>query len=308
MTYAPTAIDLSRLAAPNAIEPLDYKTLRAAFMARFQAAWDAERLRDPTLPAYDVGGLETDPAAILGQAWSYLRLLDRARVNDAIKSLLAPLAKGLDLDNVVAGANVERLTITPADPAAGTPAVMESDEALLRRYLLAFDRPAAGSRDRYLYEAWTTWPQMGDASVLGFGVHGRRGDVHVIITGPGGRAPTGPEYALVSAALRSTSVKPEAVSLTILAAERVEYQISLRLVIPPGPDGTLLIDEAEARVLAASAARTVVGGEIPPALMIGAAYGSNIIAVEDLAPVVIPAHPYKVPVCTAVTVTYEVRS
>ena len=35
---------------------------------------------------YDVSRLETDPAIIIGEAISYLRLLDRARVNDAAKA------------------------------------------------------------------------------------------------------------------------------------------------------------------------------------------------------------------------------
>ena len=304
--FAPTTIDLSRLAPPAAIEALDFETLRAAFVERFLAFWNEARAADPTLPAYDVETLETDPAGILGQAWSYLRLLDRRRVNDAILSVLAPFARGADLDAIAAGANVTRLVVTPA--ANGQPVVLESDEALLRRYLLSFDRPAAGSRDRYLYEAWTAWPLMGDAAVLGFGVHGKRGDVHIVITAPGGRVPTDPEFGLVFAALHDSRVKPEAVGLTILRAERVEYTVSLRITIPAGPDGALVAAEAEARVKAATDARTLIGGEIPLGLLTGAAYGPNVIAVEDLAPVVIAADPYKVPVCTGIDVSFVVRS
>lgn len=304
--FAPTTIDLSRLAPPDAIEPLNFETLYAAFILRFQQVWTAARAVDPTLPPYDVAVLQTDPAAILGQPWAENRLLDRQRVNDAILSVLAPFAGGADLDAIAAGANVTRLVVTPA--ANGQPAVLESDEALLRRYLLSFDRPAAGSRDRYLYEAWTAWPLMGDAAVLGFGVHGRRGDVHIVITAPGGRVPTDPEYGFVFAALHDTRVKPEAVGLTILRAERVEYAVSLRITIPAGPDGALVAAEAEARVKAATDARTLIGGEIPPGLLSGAAYGPNVIAVEDLAPVAIAADPYTVPVCTGIDVSFVVRS
>jgi hypothetical protein len=55
---------------PDAIEPLNYETLQAAFVARFLAAWAAARSLDPTLPTYDTEGLETDPAIIVSQAGS----------------------------------------------------------------------------------------------------------------------------------------------------------------------------------------------------------------------------------------------
>ena len=69
--------DLSALPPPAAIEALSYETLFSNFQAQFQPAWAAAMALDATLPAYNVGALQTDPASIVGQAWSYLRLLDR---------------------------------------------------------------------------------------------------------------------------------------------------------------------------------------------------------------------------------------
>lgn len=304
--YAPTTIDLSRVAAPDAIEALDFEAMFGAFRSRFLTYWNAARQVDPSLPAYDVGELETDPAVILGQAYSYIRLLDRARVNDAVRAVLAPFAKKADLDAIAASANVERLTVVPA--ANGQPAVMETDEALLRRYLLSFDRPGAGSRDRYLYEAWTAWPLMHDAAVLGYGVHGKRGDVHIVLSGPGGRDPTDEEFGRVFAALHAPWNKPEAVALTILRAQRVLYAVRLRVTIPPGPDGSIVAAEAAGRVRRLADERTLIGGEIPAGMLAGAAYGPNVITVEDLAPVAIERNPYAVPVCTAVQVDFAVRA
>ncbi len=301
-------IDLSRLPIPAVLETISFETLRSEFIGRFIVFWDAQRLIDTTLPAYDVGELETDPVAILGQAWSYLRLLDRARVNDAIKSVLAPFAKGFDLDAVAAGANVERLVIVEADIELGIAEVLESDESLLQRYLLSFDRPSAGSRDGYLYVARTTWPLLGDVKVNGWAIHGRRGDVDVVLAGPGGRLPTTEEKALVNAALQSTSTKPEATSVTLKSAERVEYTVSLVLEVPYGPDKTLIEADALARVKAVTDARTFIGGEIPHGLIEGSGYGANVLKVIDLNPIVIEPDPYKIPVCTGISITSEVRS
>ncbi|MBP0440689.1 baseplate J/gp47 family protein [Tianweitania sediminis] len=313
MTYAPTTIDLTRIAPPAVIEGLTHERFRQEFIFRFGEQWDVERGIDPSLPVWDVGGLEANPAARVGaRAFSYIRLLDHQRVNDAIKALLAPLATGSDLDNLVARQNVQRLVVRAAT--ADAPAVMESDAALLRRYLLSFDMASAGSADRYLYEANKVWPQsedktlgLWDARVNGFDVHGRRGDTDVVIIGPFGRLPTSEERAAVSAAVRSPHVKPEAVSVAVLNATRAEYEANLVIEIAPGPDASVVQAEAVARVRAAGIERTLIGGEVPDDFIPGAAYGPNVIKVRDLSPVVIEPDPYTVPVLTNINITVEVR-
>jgi phage-related baseplate assembly protein len=297
-------IDLTRLPAPDAIEALDYETLQQAFVDRFVAVWAAERAVNPALPAYDVGMLETDPAIIASQAWSYLRLLDRARVNDAVRAVLAPLAKGSNLENVCARIGVQRLTVVAAT--SDTAAVMESDERLLARYLLAFSRPAAGSAERYLYEAMTAWPALHHAAVIGRAVHGRRGDVDLLVSGPGGRDATDAELAIVRAATASTSVKPEATSLSVLRATRRVYDVTGRLIVPLGPDAFAVRDEAEARILAAARARMLIGAQAPLSALEGAAYGLSVTRADLTAPAAdIPADPYTIPIPGVIELSVE---
>ncbi len=298
-------IDLTRLPAPAIIEALDYETLQGQFLARFAIQWAAERAVDPTLPDWDVSALETDPVVIASQAWTYLRLLDRQRVNDAIKAVLAPTAEQADLDAVVARIGVQRLTITPAT--ATTAAVMESDERLLARYLLAFTRPAAGSADRYLYEAMTAWPTLHHAAVIGRAVHGRRGDVDLVIVGPDGRDATDDEMALVRAACDTTSVKPEATSLNVVRATRRLYTVAGRIIVPKGPDAELVRSEAESRLAKAAAARLAIGAEVPIGLLEGAAYGTSVTRCDLASPTgdIIGA-PYTIPVPTTIGLTVGV--
>ncbi len=300
-----TTIDLTRLPAPNVIEALDYEALQGDFLARFKAAWGAASIIDPTLPVWDVDALETDPAVIASQPWSTLRLLDRGRVNDAVRAVLAPLAKGTDLDNVVARIGVQRLVVVAATSTAA--AVMESDERLLTRYLLAFSRPAAGSAERYLYEAMTAWPTLLHAAVIGRAVHGRRGDVDLVVAGPSGRDATDAELSLVRAACASTSVKPEATSLSVLRATRRVYAVSGRIVVPTGPDAEAVRAEAQARVVATGAARMLIGAEVPRDLLSGAIYGLSVTRADLTAPPAdIPADPYTIPVQGTVALTVEV--
>lgn len=311
-SYALTAIDFTRLPAPSAIEAWTPEQLIAAGKARFLEHWAEEQAIDPSLPDFTESVLETHPSIITLRTFAGLRGIDRQRVNDAFRALLAPLAKGSNLDQIAGSRNIERLVVTPAT--ATSPAIMQSDASLLRDYLLSFDLPAAGSRDRYLFEAFRAWPQsadralgLWDARVNGRVVHGRPGDVDIVLAGPFGRVPTAPELAQVRAAVTAPNVKPEAVSVNVLPAVRVEYQKSLVLDVPAGPDPILVVNEARARVLAVATERTVIGGEIPTDLISGAAYGASIIAVRDETPLTILPDPYKIPVLTDLEIVAEIR-
>lgn len=300
-----TSIDLSRLPSPAAIEVLSAAALQQAFLDRFTIAWEEERLANPALPVFDVQGIAGAPVSTLKRVFSYLRLLDRQRVNDAVAAVLAPLANGADLDNIAAGQGIQRLVIAPATATA--PAMMETDSALLRRYLLSFARPAAGTRDRYLLEAWTAWPSMLDARVNGHAVHGRRGDSDVVIIGPGGRLPTEAERAAVRDAVTAPDVQPEAVAVAVMPAKRSEYAVSLVIEVPNGPDPQIVRTEAIARVRKVADERMVIGGEVPAGLLSGAAYGPSVIKVRDLDPIAIEPDAYTVPVLTSVAIAVEVR-
>ena len=308
LARVPSAIDVTHLPAPNAIDVPDYAALKAAFIERFLVSWRLQRAKYPALPDYDVGQLETDPFVIAAEAWSYLRRLDRERVNDAVRALLPAFSTGSDLDHLVAGANLVRLQVAPADPLTGRPAVMESDAQLLRRYLAAFDAPAAGSIDGYIFRALTAWPAMHDCTPLGYGIHGRRGEMDIVITGQGGRAPTEAEHALVRAAVTTESAHPASTAVTVINARRVLYSVALELIVPPGPDPSLIRTTAQAAALEAAQDRNRIGAEVPLWAIAGAAYSPNVIRVRETSGFTdIPADPYAIPVCTGVSVTTVVQ-
>ena len=93
-----TLIDMSLLPPPQAIETLDYETLRAAMVDDFRErypAWSAE--------------LESDPVIKLIEAFAYRELLLRSRINHAVRSVMLAYATGADLDHIGALFNVARL-------------------------------------------------------------------------------------------------------------------------------------------------------------------------------------------------------
>jgi phage-related baseplate assembly protein len=291
-------IDLSRLPAPEIIEQLNYED----YVARYKA--DLLSKNSALAAALN---LEQSPTNLILEAQAYGELIVRGRINAAVRAVLAPLAKGTDLDNVVARVNIQRLVVTPAS--GTTAAVYETDDQLLRRYLLAFDQPSAGSADRYRFEAYTTLTTLQDVAINGRAVHGRNGDVDVVVAGPNGDAITTTQLKAIRDACTATDVKPEATNLTVVQATRRTYSVNVNLLVPKGPDPALVASDAQTKIQAAISNRLLIGAEVPLWALAGAAYGPNIIRVTPTSPNAdIPADPYTIPVCTGLTITTTVAT
>ena len=100
-----TAVNLSRLPAPQVVEALDYETILADLIA-------SQRLLLP-----DFQPLESEPATKLLQIVAYREILLRQRINDAARAVMPAYAMGSDLDNLAALLGVTRFanrqTLTP---------------------------------------------------------------------------------------------------------------------------------------------------------------------------------------------------
>lgn len=294
--YAPAAIDVSRLPAPDAIETLDFEALVADRLRDFAA-----RATQAGVP-YDVTALETDLVVIDQQVHAFRELLMRARVNDGIRSVLPAFARQADLENAVARANVVRIVRYDDD---GNITFQESDTALLRRYLSSFAAPAAGSEDGYIFAALNAYPEAHDIKVR----NGGAGKVLVHLLGAGGmRAPIDTVFA-VAKALDAKDVRPLTDDVTVSAAVIHPYSMVGKLVVPRGPDPSQVVAAAVSSVRAFGASRYRIGAEVPISALQAAAYVPNVMRVvletpvEDLAAVANVA-PYLVDV----SLTYEVQA
>lgn len=92
-------LDLKKLPYPNVIESLDFESLLNEIKGVFKSY-----LNDS-----EISLLESDNYSALLETLAYRELILRARINEAVKSLLLPYAKDADLDNVVAFYGIERL-------------------------------------------------------------------------------------------------------------------------------------------------------------------------------------------------------
>lgn len=249
MPSAFSAVNLSLLSPPDAVETLDFGTIFAAMLADLQA-------RDPSFSAL----VESDPAMKILEVAAYRELLLRQRVNDAVKAVMPAFAKGADLDHIAALFGVSRLTITPADPEAGTPAVTESDDDFRRRLVLAPEGySVAGPEGAYIFHALTADPDVMDASVAS----PSPGEVVVsILSRTGNGAPSADVLAAVSAYLANGGVRPLTDHVTVQGAQIVNYTVTAALKTFPGPDAAVVLAAAQARLASYTAESHRLGRDI----------------------------------------------
>lgn len=235
MAGAFTAVDLSKLPFPNAVEPLDFETILAEMLADVQA-------RDPEFSAL----VESDPAYKILEVSAFRELLLRQRVNEAIKAVTLAYAKDADLDQIAARYNVERLTLVPADDTTIPPtaAVMESNDSLRRRVQLSFEGfSTAGPTGAYIFHSLGA-----DARVLDANADSPLpGQVEVAVLSniDDGTAP--PDLlTAVNATLSDEDVRPLTDQVLVKSAEILPYNVAAVLTIYPGPDSSVVLDAAQA--------------------------------------------------------------
>lgn len=266
-----TAIDLSKVPAPNVIEPLDYESIYDEMRARLLQF----------VPDFD-DSIESDPAVRVLQVAAWFRLLDRQRVNDAARAVMLAYAGGTDLDNLGALMGVPRLTITPADDEAGTPAVMEGDDDYRYRITLAPEGySVAGPRGAYLFYALSAHPDVASASAISPAPT----EVDVYILSRDGDGTASPALiASVAAALNDEDVRPLGDRVAVHSADVVDYAVTASISTFAGPDSAIVLAEAQSRIEAWVAANRRIGRDITRAGIIAALFAGGVQNVELTAP------------------------
>ncbi len=232
MSGAFTAIDLSRLPAPDAIEQVSYQQTLDEMLSKLQEL----------MPDYQL--LESDPAIKVLEIAAYRETLLRQRVNDGVRAVMLAYATGANLDQIAATHNVERLVVEPGNPDAipPIPPVYESDEALRRRVQLSFEgRSTAGPAGGYIFHALGA-----DSRVLDASVHSPTpGDVYVtVLSSEGDGTPSEELTEIVRATLSSDDIRPLTDRVIVTAATVKPYSIDATLTYYPGPDPAVVYQTA----------------------------------------------------------------
>lgn len=270
-----TAIDLSRLPAPDIIGQIDYEAIFASLIADLQDRW-------PEFSAL----VESDPVMKVLQVSAYRELLLRAEFNRRAGGAMVAYATGADLDNLAALFGVTRLVITPADPESGEAELLESDDALRARVLLAPDSyTVAGPALAYVYHALSASGQVLDASATS----PAPGEVTVaILAQPTEEDPSGAAspalVATVNAALSADTVRPLTDLVTVQSADITTFAVTAQLTLFAGPDANLILSTAQASLDSWLAANRRLGRDIPRSALIAALHVAGVQRVELIEP------------------------
>lgn len=287
-----TAVDLSRLPAPDIIETLDYETLLGDAVARFKAEMAALGVTIETR--------DSDPAMKLLQTFAYLAQLLRQRVNDAARAVMPAYAVGADLDNLAALFGIMRQVVTPADEANSIPAVMESDTEFRRRMVLAPEGySVAGPEGAYLAHALSADADVLDATatspapgVVLLSLLSRTGD------GTASQQLIDVVEGYVSADTR----RPLTDLVVVQSAQIIPFAVDYDLTSFSGPDGTLVFETSLASVHAYVAESHKIGRDITMSALYRAAHveGAQNIRFNSPAQDILVSR-VQAPFCTGVT-------
>jgi phage-related baseplate assembly protein len=276
-----TAVDLSKLPMPAVVETLSFEQLVAeakSVLLQFISAVAPDQVEALTA----VLTLRSEPMVKLIEVMAYRELILRQRINDAARAVTIAGAYGADLDNLVALLGVQRLVVTPADPVNQTPAVMESDEALRRRALLAPEAySVAGPEGAYISHALVASGGVLDASCTS----PAPGDVVVtVLSRLGDGVPSEALLTTVESVVGSERVRPLTDHVMVRAAEILTFAISARITTFAGPDAQVVLQEARARLDAYLAGAFRLGRDVTRSGVIAALAAEGVQDVELIEP------------------------
>ncbi|KAF2406415.1 Phage-related baseplate assembly protein [Pseudomonas antarctica] len=232
-------VDLSALPAPDVLEPLDFEEVYdeglAAFRSYMGDNWNA--------------ALESDPVTKVLEVGAYIKVGNRARVNDACKAqLLAHAIKG-DLDQLGANVNLKRLVIQPENLLAvpPVPQVLEDDDSFRERIQLSYEGlTTAGPRNSYILHARNASGLVRDATAES----PAPASVTVTVLSTEGDGAATPELlATVAKALNDDDVRPLGDRVTVQGAQILHYRVDAILHMnSAGPEGDAALASAQSRL------------------------------------------------------------
>lgn len=295
-----TPIDLSQLPAPDVVEQIDYELILAERKAYAISLWPSAQQAEIAATLE----LESEPLTKLVQENAYRETLWRQRVNEAALAVMLPFAKSADLEQIAARFNVERLTITPANPNAVPPvaAVMESDDALRERTQMAMEGlSTAGPRNAYIFHARSADGRVVDATA------DSPAPAEAVVTvqsALGNGAATQELLDIVAAYLSDEDRRPVADRLTVQSAQVLNYTVTAVLHLTTvGPEAEPIRAAAEARLLALVSKRRRLGMEVNRSALDAALHIEGVKRVELTGWVDVVATLQQAPYCTGYSVT-----
>lgn len=282
-------IDLSKLPAPDVLEPLDYEQLLAERKEKFISLYP-----ESEQPFWRGRlALASEPIVKLLEENCYLQLLERQRINNAAQATMLAYATGSDLDVIAANFNVQRLVVQQAQPDAypPIPEILESDTDFRLRTQMAFEGlSVAGPRSAYVFHASSAHAEVADVSVVS------PSPANVTVTVLSRLERGVPSEAVLQAVrekLNDESIRPIADRVLVQAVTIHDYQIHAKLHLFRGPEYEPIKQQAEKNLQAYTQDRRRLGRDITLSGIYSALHIEGVQRVELLQPtadIILPVH------------------
>jgi phage-related baseplate assembly protein len=249
-----SAVDLSALPAPEVLEPLDFEDVYQESLEVFRESLDENWS----------AALESDPVVKLVELGAYVKVGNRARVNDGAKALLLAYAEKGDLDQLAGNVNLKRLVVQAADDTVfpAIPEVLEEDDALRERIQLVYEGlTTAGPRNSYILHARNASGLVADATAES----PSPATVVVTVLGLDGMGEA-PQALLdtVYAHLSDDDIRPVGDRLVVQSAQILPYTITAILhMTGTGSENETILAEARKRIAAWINPRRRLAVEVP---------------------------------------------
>ncbi|XWN29961.1 MAG: baseplate J/gp47 family protein [Devosia sp.] len=244
------SVDFTNIAPPDIIETLDFEVIRAQIIADFQGRY----------PEFDVPLMENNAISMLLETVAYRELQLRARVNDAARAVMMPLATGNDLNNLAALYKIARKD-------------GEEDADFRQRIHLHIEAFAtAGPRGAYIYHALDAAPTLLDANAVAT----EPGYVRVVLLGAADGVPTSEELVAIRERLLRDDIRPLTDVVSVEAVTLVPVDVEATLVLLPGPDASLVLQQATAAVTTLLNTRKKVGRNLSRSAILSALHVEGV--------------------------------
>ncbi|MFB6403480.1 baseplate J/gp47 family protein [Pseudomonas putida] len=269
-------VDLALLPVPDVIESIDYEDEFQDVLGRFREAmgdqWSAV--------------LESDPVMKLLEQVAFLRVLTRARINDAARSVLLASARGTDLDHVLALLDAKRLD-------------GEGDSDFRARGRQApYGFSTAGPGAAYRYHALSASSDVRDARVD----RPEPGLVRVaILARSNGGVPSAELLALVQAHLSAEDIRPLNDTVQVVPATIVAYELRATIYVASGAAPEPLLLAAQAAAEGYTEKQFAIAAEVSESGLYAALHQAGALRVELMTPPGgIASSPQQAPHCTRI--------
>ncbi|MET0322530.1 MAG: baseplate J/gp47 family protein [Duganella sp.] len=277
-----SVINLNALPAPDVVEILDFETLYARRKARLVSLYPVAEQAEVAKAL----ALDSEPMAKILQENAYNEMTLRQRVNDATRAVMLAFSKGKDLEQLAARYNLVRQVVTPADNSTTppTPAVMELDDSLRERCLLAYEGlSVAGPRNAYIKHARDADGRVADASAIS--PEPCEAVITVLSNIGTGTAPAD-LLAAVEAALSDEDVRPVGDRVTVQSATIRQYRIRATLYLEQGPEAEPILQAATTRADSYRSQQRRLGRDVNRTAIIAALHVEGVKKLDLIEPAV----------------------